>query len=166
MLEFRHGNVLNSEMQTLVNTVNTVGVMGKGIALQFKKHYPKMYEEYRALCKSGKLTTGQLHLYKAVDHWILNFPTKRHYRYPSKLEYVEEGLIRLRDTYAELGIESLALPALGCGQGGLSWPDVRALIERYLGDLPIPIEVYEPGSAEPVHEPEQLSLFAAATEEE
>lgn len=145
MLQFRTGNLFDSSMQTLVNAVNVVGVMGKGVALQFKERYPAMYEAYQAKCQKGELKLGTLHLFKADDHWILNFPTKGHYRAKSKLADIEAGLIRLRDSYQQLGIVSLALPALGCGYGGLDWQEVRPLIERYLGGLPIPIEVYEPG---------------------
>ena len=146
MLKFTRGNLFESEAQTLVNTVNIVGVMGKGIALEFKKRYPGMFEEYRQRCNDGRLGIGKLHLYKTGGHWILNLPTKRHYRGKSRLEYVEAGLGTLRDNYAECGITSIAMPALGCGLGGLNWGEVRALIEEYLGDLPIEIEVYEPGS--------------------
>ena len=144
MLEFRTGNILDSRMQTLVNAVNTVGVMGKGLALQFKEQYPEMYAEYRRKCENGELTVGTLHLFCASDHWILNLPTKRHYRSRSRLSDIEKGLARLRESYKELGIQSIAIPALGCGHGGLNWKDVRPLIEGYLSDLPIPIEVYEP----------------------
>lgn len=144
MLKYRSGNILDSHMQTLVNAVNTVGAMGKGLALQFKKKYPDMYQEYRQMCDRGELTTGKLHLFRASDHWILNFPTKAHYRSKSKLRDIEEGLKELRKSYKIWGIESMAIPALGCGYGGLEWYDVRQLIARYLGDLPIPIEVYEP----------------------
>lgn len=148
MLRFRTGNLLHSTMQTLVNPVNTAGAMGKGLALQFRKQYPAMYAEYEALCKQGKLKIGNLHLYRADDHWILNFPTKRHYRMPSRIEDIETGLSVLRAQYELWGIESLALPALGCGYGGLSWGDVKPLIQRYLDDLPIPIEVYQPRGEE------------------
>ena len=144
MLKFIGGDLFESRAQTLVNAVNTVGIMGKGIALEFKKRYPGMFEEYRQLCDDGLLDVGELHLYKANDHWILNFPTKYHYRNKSRLEYIRAGLCRLRDNYAEWSITSIAMPALGCGLGGLSWSEVREAIEEYLGDLPIEIEVYEP----------------------
>ena len=146
MLKFTCGNLFKSKAQTLVNTVNVVGVMGKGIALAFKKRYPEMFEEYRQRCNDDHLDIGKLHLYKASDHWILNFPTKHHYRGKSRLEYIEAGLCTLRDNYAEWGITSIAMPALGCGLGGLNWSEVRALIEDYLRNLPIEIEIYEPGS--------------------
>jgi O-acetyl-ADP-ribose deacetylase (regulator of RNase III) len=148
MLHFRTGNLLHSTMQTLVNPVNTVGAMGKGVALQFRKKYPAMYAEYETLCKQGALRIGNLHLYRADDHWILNFPTKRHYRMPSRLEDIETGLTVLCAQYATWGIDSLALPALGCGYGGLSWSDVKPLIQYHLDDLPIPIEVYQPREVE------------------
>ena len=143
-LQYRTGDIFQSEMQTLVNAVNTVGVMGKGLALQFKKRYPNMFAEYEALCKSERLAPGTLHLYKAPDHWIINFPTKRHYRAKSERSDIEMGLAKLRLKCTEWEIESMALPALGCGYGGLEWSEVRPLVDKYLGDLTIPIEVYGP----------------------
>ncbi|MBU0494254.1 MAG: macro domain-containing protein, partial [Chloroflexi bacterium] len=92
MIKWTHGNLFESEAQTLVNAVNVVGVMGKGIALEFKTRYPEMFEEYCQLCRDGRLDIGKLHLYKADDHWVLNFPTKRHYRNRARLEYIEAGL--------------------------------------------------------------------------
>ena len=133
-----------SPAQTLVNTVNTEGVMGAGIALAFKRRYPAMFEEYRALCRRGALSVGTLHLWRGPDRWVLNFPTKTTWRRPSSLAYVEAGLLRLRRDYQGLGITSLALPALGCSLGRLAWKDVQVLCERYLSDLPIPVDVYPP----------------------
>lgn len=144
MITYVTGDMFSSDRQTLVNAVNTVGVMGKGLALQFKERYPAMYKQYRLKCERDELRIGTLHLYTGYHHWILNFPTKRHYKSKSRLQDVEIGLARLRDEYVDMRITSLALPALGCGYGGLDWKDVQPLIEHYLGDLPIPIEVYAP----------------------
>lgn len=146
MITFIRGNLFESKAQTLVNTVNCVGVMGKGVALSFKKKFPEMYKDYRKLCHDGKMNPGKLTLYKETTPWVLNFPTKRHWRANSKIEDIELGLIKLAKRYQEWGIKSLAMPALGCGYGGLNWEDVRPLIEKYLSDLEIDIEVYEPGS--------------------
>ncbi|MCC7352946.1 MAG: macro domain-containing protein, partial [Anaerolineae bacterium] len=145
-LLFVRGDLFASRAKTLVNTVNCVGVMGKGVALAFKERYPNMYEEYRRQCEQGEIRPGVLRLYKDTHPWVLNFPTKRHWRARSRLEDIEAGLRALAGSYRSWEITSLAMPALGCGHGGLDWSDVRPLIERYLGDLDIAIEVYEPGS--------------------
>ena len=145
MLVFLQGDLFQSQAQTLVNAVNLAGFMGKGIALEFKRRYPGMYAEYKYLCESGQFEIGDLHLYRGQDHWVLNFPTKRHYRSKSKLEYIELGLTVLREKYQDWGITSIAMPALGCGLGGLSWSDVRAAMTEQLEDLPIRIEAYGPG---------------------
>lgn len=142
MLRYVRGNLLDSPAQTLVNTVNTVGVMGKGIALQFRERYPKMYERYRECCQAKALDIGKLQLYRTAEHWILNFPTKRHWRRPSKLEWIELGLQKFVATYADKGITSVAFPMLGCGNGDLDWADVKPLMERYLEPLPIPVFIY------------------------
>jgi O-acetyl-ADP-ribose deacetylase (regulator of RNase III) len=146
MLQFVSGDLFASKAQTLVNTVNCAGVMGKGVALAFKKRYPNMYEEYRRQCEQGEIRPGVLKLFKDTHPWVLNFPTKRHWRARSRLDDIEAGLKVLRENYKDWGVTSLAMPALGCGHGGLDWSDVRPLIERYLGDVDIEIEVYEPGS--------------------
>jgi len=146
MLQFTQGNLFESHAQTLVNTVNCAGVMGKGVALVFRERYPAMYEDYRRRCENGEIQPGVLTLYKDSRPWILNFPTKRHWRARSRLEDVEAGLKELALRCEEWGITSLGMPALGCGHGGLEWADVRALIQEHLGGLGIEIEVYEPGS--------------------
>lgn len=149
------GNIFDSKCSTLVNTVNCVGVMGKGIALEFKKRYPEMFREYQVLCKDGKVKPGQPYLYRdASGISILNFPTKDHWRFPSKFSYVCDGLDWFAKYYQELGITSIAFPALGCGNGGLKWEDVGPEMYRKLKDLPIEIEIYAPfGTSK-----EQLSL--------
>jgi O-acetyl-ADP-ribose deacetylase (regulator of RNase III) len=141
---FVEGDILEATTQVVVNTVNCKGVMGKGLALQFKKKYPKMYKEYKQRCREGKITLGQLHLYKGTpQYWILNFPTKNHWRNKSKLEYIEKGLLEFKEKYTEWGISSIAFPRLGCQHGGLNWTDVKPLMERYLGDLPgLKVEIF------------------------
>ncbi len=139
------GNIFDSKCSTLVNTVNCVGVMGKGIALEFKKRYPYMFSEYQLLCKEGKVQPGHPYLYRDLaGASIINFPTKDNWRSPSKFSYIIEGLEWFRQSYQELGISSVAFPPLGCGNGGLSWDDVGPKMYEELKDLPIEIEIYAP----------------------
>lgn len=142
MFEYIEGNIFDSPAQVIVNTVNTVGVMGKGIALEFKKRYPDMFVAYRSACEKHQLTTGKLMLWRAPDHWILMFPTKQNWRNPSKLEYIEQGLLKFVNTYSERNISSIAFPKLGCGNGELDWNIVKPLMEKYLKPLPIDIYIY------------------------
>ncbi len=149
MITYVVGDLFQSPARVLVNAVNTVGVMGKGVAEEFKRCYPDMFAQYQALCDGGQFEVGQLWLYKTPHKWILNFPTKAHWRDPARLEYVEAGLQKFVDTYAEQGITSISFPLLGCGAGGLDWPtEVRPLMERYLAPLPINayIHLYEPNN--------------------
>jgi O-acetyl-ADP-ribose deacetylase (regulator of RNase III) len=143
MLSYVKGNLFLSPARVLVNTVNTVGVMGKGLAKQFKGISPSMFREYKRMCDEGEMTIGKSMLYKTPNKWILNFPTKEHWNRPSRIEYIEEGLREFRRTYSAKGIESIAFPPLGCGQGGLNFrEDVQPLMEKYLGDLPIQVFIY------------------------
>lgn len=142
MIKYIEGDLFDSPAQVLVNTVNTVGVMGKGIALEFKKRYPEMFRVYRDVCEKKKLRPGFLMLFYEPDHWVLLFPTKEHWRNPSKIEYIEAGLYKFCRTYAEKGITSVAFPKLGCGNGELSWSDVQPVMEKYLKDLPIDVFIY------------------------
>ena len=143
MILYVQGDLFQSPAQVLVNTVNTVGVMGKGVALQFKRHFPEMYAKYRDLCEKGDFNIGSLWLYKTPNKWVLNFPTKRHWRQPSKLEYVESGIEKFVETYSRLGIHSIAFPPLGCGNGQLDFStQVQPLMEKYLQPLPIEVFVY------------------------
>jgi O-acetyl-ADP-ribose deacetylase (regulator of RNase III) len=142
MLRYVAINLFDSPAQTLVNTVNTVGVMGKGVAKAFKGLYPDMFRAYRAFCQAGRLDIGQLYLYKTPNKWVLNFPTKRDWRNPSQLEWIEAGLVKFVQSYAERGITSISFPQLGTGNGGLAWQDVRPLMDRYLRDLPIPVFIH------------------------
>lgn len=142
MIEYIEGDIFESPAQVIVNTVNTVGVMGKGLALSFKQRYPKMFERYKVVCEKNLLTTGKLMLFYEADHWILLFPTKENWRNPSKIEYIEKGLMKFVQTYAEKNITSIAFPRLGCGNGELDWNEVKPLMERYLKKLPIDVYIY------------------------
>ena len=143
MILYVEGDLFQSPAQVLVNTVNTVGVMGKGVALDFKKLFPDMYKQYRLLCEQGKFATGMLWLYKSPNKWVLNFPTKKHWRNPSKIEYVEAGLKKFVQIYARMGIHSIAFPPLGCGNGQLDFEtQVQPLMHKYLRNLPIDIFIY------------------------
>lgn len=143
MITYVKTNLFESPAQVLVNTVNTVGVMGKGIAKQFKEIYPDMFKEYQLFCEKELLTVGKLWIYKTQHKWILNFPTKKHWRSPSKLEYIESGLQKFVETYSEKGIYSISFPLLGCGNGGLDWEsEVQPLMEKYLKPLPIEIFIH------------------------
>ncbi len=144
MITHVKGSLFESPAKVLVNTVNTVGVMGRGIAKTFKEIYPEMFSQYQQLCEKRELQTGKLWLYRTEHKWILNFPTKVHWRQPSKLEYIEQGLVKFVSAYPALGITSIAFPQLGCGNGELDWETaVRPLMTRYLGRLPIDTFIYE-----------------------
>jgi len=143
MITYVRTNIFESRADVLVNTVNTVGVMGKGLAKEFKRIYPDMFDIYQKFCENGSLTIGKLQLYKTPNKWILNFPTKANWRSPSKLEYIEQGLEKFVLNYNRLAIKSIAFPMLGCGNGGLSWEDeVKPLMEKYLKPLPIDIFIH------------------------
>ena len=142
MLTYLYASLFESPAQTLVNTVNTVGVMGKGIAKTFRERYPSMYSEYRKLCDQEKLATGMLHLWKGDDRWVLNFPTKTTWRLLSKLTYIEKGLQTFVENYEKMGIVSVSFPPLGCGNGNLNWADVRPIMESYLNKISIPVYVH------------------------
>lgn len=143
MIIYTNSNLFTSPAKVLVNTVNTVGVMGKGIALEFKKLYPDMFKQYQKFCEDGQLTVGKLWLYKSPNKWILNFPTKKNWRNKSKLEYLESGLKKFVENYRRLGITSISFPELGAGNGGLNWEtQVKPLMEKYLAKLPIRIYIH------------------------
>ena len=152
MIKYIKGNLLSAHTEALVNTVNTVGVMGKGIALSFKKKYPEMFTIYRKACDKHQLVIGKLMLWYGPDHWILNFPTKEHWRNPSKMEYIEKGLMAFQRKYADYNITSIAFPKLGCGNGELDWEQVKPLMEKYLKELPIDIYIYLSPGTDPVPE--------------
>ena len=152
MVHFVKGNLLDSKAEALVNTVNTMGVMGKGVALQFKNQYPNNYKLYREACKNNLLKVGQL-LVTAEDSLlngkkiIVNFPTKTNWRLPSEYEYIELGLKELVKLIKERKIKSIALPPLGAGNGGLDWNKVKKIILAHLSELEIEIYIYEPNQA-------------------
>lgn len=160
MIEYIEGDIFDSPAQVIVNTVNTVGVMGKGLALAFKKRYPDMFESYKKVCEKNQLSIGKLMLYQEADHWILLFPTKENWRNPSKLEYIEKGLMKFVTTYAERHINSIAFPKLGCGNGELDWNLVRPLMEKYLKFLPIDVYIYIGVNSDnlPEHKEQQKTL--------
>ena len=145
MIKVLMGNLLESKAQTLVNTVNCVGVMGKGIALQFKDQFPEMFKDYVVACKRKELRPGKPYLHKRLfPPWILNFPTKDHWRSVSRMEDITQGLKYLIEHYKEWGITSLAVPPLGCGHGQLDWKVVGPTLYRYLSQFDIPVEMYAP----------------------
>ncbi|MFE0758459.1 macro domain-containing protein [Inquilinus sp. NPDC058860] len=139
------GDMMTSRAQTLVNTVNCVGVMGKGIALAFKSKFPEMYKDYVDRCKAGRVRLGEPYLYKdLMGKWVLNFPTKDHWRAVSRISDIVEGLEYLEAHYREWGITSLAVPPLGCGNGQLDWNVVGPTLYRHLSRLEVPVELYAP----------------------
>jgi len=142
VLEYVAASLFESPAQTLVNTVNTAGVMGKGIANDFRRLYPNMFEKYQAFCAEGKFGVGQLYLYRTPHKWVLNFPTKQHWRNPSRMEWIEAGLEKFLETYSQYGITSVAFPQLGTGNGGLSWDDVRPVMEKYLKQVRVPVYIH------------------------
>lgn len=162
MIEPRKGNILEADAEALVNTVNGVGVMGKGIALQFKKAFPKNYDAYRRAAKEGAVYPGRMLVYAtgtAVNpKFIINFPTKRHWKGRSRLEDIRAGLQALIGDIRRLGIRSIAVPPLGCGMGGLKWHEVKPLIQQSFEEIPqVRVLLYEPqtppdASAMPVAE--------------
>ena len=152
MIELRRGNILEVEAEALVNTVNCVGVMGKGIALQFKNKYPQNFKFYERACKDGDVQLGRMTVFATGSFvgpkYIINFPTKHHWKSRSRIRDIESGLRDLIAHVKRLGITSLALPPLGCGNGGLHWKDVRPIIERALGAIPsVRILLYEPAGS-------------------
>ncbi len=143
MLTYADTSLLDSSAQTLVNAVNCVGVMGKGIAKAFKDRHPEMFSAYKRICDAGLLEPGKLWLWNSSDQWVLNFPTKVHWRNPSRLEWIEMGLDKFSAEYAHRGINQISFPRLGCGNGGLDWEEVRPLMERYLAPLPINVIIHD-----------------------
>ena len=145
MVTVTTGDIFESDAQTLVNTVNCVGVMGKGIARGFKDRFPDMYRDYVKRCEAGMVRLGEPYLFpRLTPPSILNFPTKHHWRSVSKLEDIIRGLDYLREHYRDWGIDSIAFPPLGCGEGNLEWRVVGPTLFRYLKDLDIPVELYAP----------------------
>lgn len=152
MIEYKTGDILTEDAEALVNTVNCVGVMGRGIAVQFKRAFPENFEAYEAACQRGEVQPGRMMVFDTGrltgPRYIINFPTKRHWRGKSRLSDIETGLEALASEIRNRGISSVAVPPLGSGLGGLTWSDVRPKIEQALGDLPdVKIIVFEPKGA-------------------
>ncbi len=144
------GDIFKSRAQTLVNTVNCVGIMGKGIALEFKKRFPKMFKDYLKRCKRNEIHVGQPYIYKSlIGSQIVNFPTKEHWKSVSKVSDIERGLDFILDNYKEWGINSIAIPPLGCGNGQLEWRVVGPLIYSRAKQMGIPVEIYAPYGTNP-----------------
>jgi O-acetyl-ADP-ribose deacetylase (regulator of RNase III) len=155
MIEYKTGNIIEADAEALVNSVNCVGVMGRGISLQFKKAWPENFKAYVRACRRGEVQPGKIFVFETGSptnpRYIINFPTKRHWRGKSRIEDIEAGLRALVDEIQRRGIRSIAIPPLGCGLGGLDWREVRVLIEQALGDLPgVHVIVFEPTRAEPL----------------
>ena len=149
MIEYKKGDLLSGGTEAIVNAVNCVGVMGRGIALQFKKQFPDSFKYYEVACKCGGVVPGEMLVYEtgsfAMPRYIINFPTKRHWRSISRLEDIKSGLSDLACVIHDYGITSIAIPALGCGLGGLDWNEVKLCIEESMGSLAdVQIEIYEP----------------------
>lgn len=152
MIELVRGNILEADAEAIVNTVNCVGFMGKGIALQFKKAHPENFEAYRQACAAGTVQPGRMFVYptgRMVNpRYIINFPTKRHWRGSSRYEDIEAGLAALVEDVRQLGISTIAVPPLGCGLGGLDWAKVRPMIEAAFAELPgVRVLLFEPAGA-------------------
>lgn len=143
MITYVDFSLFESPAKVLVNTVNTVGVMGKGIAKEFKGIYPEMFARYQELCEREQIDIGKLWIYKTPHKWVLNFPTKKHWRSPSKPQYLEAGLHKFAHIYQEARITSISFPMLGCGNGELDWDaQVKPLMNEYLKPLPIEIFIH------------------------
>lgn len=153
-IEYKSGDMFDEPAEAIVNTVNCVGVMGKGVALEFKRRWPDNFRAYKRLCDTGKMSPGKMFIFqigdllqKADRQFLINFPTKQHWKAKSKIEYVEHGLEDFVHQVRDLGIKSVAMPPLGCGNGGLDWNDVRPLIEEKLSSLPdVKFIVFTPSS--------------------
>ena len=149
MIQFTEGNLLEADVEAVVNTVNTAGIMGKGMALMFKDRFPRNFEAYVRACAAGEVRLGKMYVTENKERfgarWIINFPTKTHWRVKTKIEWVQEGLKDLVRIIAEKNIRSIAIPPLGCGNGGLDWRDVGPLIASTLRDVErLNAIVYEP----------------------
>jgi O-acetyl-ADP-ribose deacetylase (regulator of RNase III) len=152
MIELAKGNLLEANAEALVNTVNCDGFMGKGIALQFKQAFPANFKAYEAACRAGRMTPGRMFIFdngRLINpQYIINFPTKLHWRSKSRITDIKSGLVALIDDVRRLGIKSIAVPPLGCGLGGLNWGEVRPLIQRAFAEVPdVKVELFEPTGA-------------------
>lgn len=168
MVELKQGDILAADAEALVNTVNCVGFMGRGIALQFRNAYQENYEAYQAVCARGELHPGEVFLYRLPrlgnPRFIVNFPTKDHWRGKSRLEYIDSGLQALVREVRTRGIQSIAIPPLGCGLGGLKWADVRPRIEAAFRQLPeVRVLLFEPAGAPAAEEMAKLAVAPKMT---
>ena len=148
MIRFVYGDMFDSETEAIINTVNLVGVMGKGIALQFKERFPENFAVYRKACRDKTIDIGNSLVTRAFQNgreiYIVHFPTKKHWRNPSEYSFIEEGLINLRHIITDHKIKSISVPALGAGNGGLDWDKVKKLIVDHLNDIDCEVVVYKP----------------------
>jgi O-acetyl-ADP-ribose deacetylase (regulator of RNase III) len=167
MIQYIQGDLLANDAEVIVNTVNCVGVMGRGLALQFKKRFPDNFKFYEAVCKRGEVEPGKMLVYEAVGlcnpKYIINFPTKRHWRGASNINDIKAGLDNLVNVISSLNVISVAIPPLGCGLGGLNWSDVKPCIETALSRLPeVRVVVYEPGADTMVRAVPNMTVGRAA----
>lgn len=142
MITILEGDIFTAETQTIVNTINCVGAMGKGLALEYKKRYPDMYLKYKDLCEKGLIQIGKLWVYKTPDKWILNFPTKDHWKNNTEIQYLVMGLGKFVKTYKEKGITSISFPLLGANNGGLDPKLSLDLMKNFLKQCDIPVYIY------------------------
>lgn len=167
-LDIIKGNLFTSNCQTLVNTVNCVGVMGAGIALEFRLRYPQMYERYVEICNSQLLDIGKLWLYKSEHRWVLNFPTKKHWKRASKIEFLQLGLQKFVDTYKKKGITSIAFLLLGTLNGGIGENESLQVMTKYLykcDDINVEIYIYDPSSPDDIF-PKLKTRFLSLSDKE
>ena len=164
MFEFKQGNILKDKSEAIINTVNCVGVMGRGIAFQFKQIYPDNFKEYKRACDKGEVQLGKMFVYSLETlfnpKYIINFPTKNHWKEKSNIKYIESGLIALKDIIKKYKIKSIAIPPLGCGLGGLYWNEVKTLIKTTFSDIKdVDFIIYEPSDyIETIKTSESLEL--------
>lgn len=148
MIEFTQGDMFATSADIRINTVNCVGVMGAGAALAFKQRYPEMFKEYRRACKDGLVRPGAIHVWRSLSgDWVINFPTKRNWKDRSRYEDIDSGLDALREYLVKLGQVSVAMPALGCGHGGLDWRVVSKMIADKLRDIEAHVLVFAPSDS-------------------
>lgn len=152
LIKIATGNILEADAEALVNTVNCIGIMGKGLALQFKRSFPANFKAYEAACHSGEVAPGRMFIFdrgkQSKPHYIVNFPTKRHWRDHSRIEDIRTGLAALIADVRRLDIRSIAVPPLGCGLGGLHWQEVKPLIEGAFSQTSdVRVLLYEPANS-------------------
>lgn len=148
-IRYAFGDLFQADVEALVNPVNTVGIAGKGLALAFRERFPGNHESYVEACRQGRVRIGSVYVtetdWESRHRWIINFPTKKHWRLPSRLEWIDAGLDDLISAIREMGVCSIAIPALGCGLGGLPWYTVKRLIEQKLDVLDdVDVVIYAP----------------------